>query len=205
MTDIAIGTLELKWPDLVRDVAFNIASQFINGGAPESEHMDEFLIRQALREALVRHLSTSIVTMKEARYEADKGSESSRRLDLTVGFPKRQREVAIEIKNTRAKKDEIKDDWIKISSEPASIKLSLVGGVTQDARKIDDLEKFKLTGKNGEASARLIHHPIRVPFKTHSDKKESIAFAMLWAIGKTDDELNPKIGYTVSIASPADR
>jgi hypothetical protein len=201
MNDRAIGTLALNWTTLVRDVAFSIAGQFIRSGAPKNEHMDEFLIRQAMREGLIQHLSRSIVTMKEVPYSVDHGQQqSSRRLDLTVGFPGNTRDIAIEIKSTRPDLPEIQADWEKLSEEKANIRLSLVGGVTSDEGKIKKLDAESLYEIQSTASkARLLQRAIKVPLETESGASKSIAFAMLWAIGKTHKELNPNIGYSIYV------
>jgi len=95
--------LELKWRHVATRLAAKVMAVHFEAGADASHVIDEFVIRQALREVLIDLLSTSFVSTKEASYP-----NSRRRMDLTVGPCNASIDFAIELKGTGASIDATK-------------------------------------------------------------------------------------------------
>lgn len=100
-----------------------------DAGADDDHVIDEFVIRQALREVLIDLLSTAFVSTKEVPYP-----HSRHRMDLTIGPINSPVDFAIELKGARASVEELTSDWKKMLSFASGHRISIMAGIVSASR-----------------------------------------------------------------------
>ncbi|MCZ8092093.1 MAG: hypothetical protein O9331_01255 [Acidovorax sp.] len=198
-TEVPIGKLELRWPEVAVRLAAKIPGLHFDSGASADQTIDEFVIRQVLREVLIDSLSNNFVTFKEVSYPSG-GS----RIDLTVGPRGRRSIIAIELKGNASSVDGLKHDWGKMLELSEEYKLSIFAGMAPK-NKYQYLEKelreLSYPLKNGFSAHKLVQQSFSFSISqsvgaSSAALNEFIAFAWIWSIG-VDSKSLPKIEYAL--------
>lgn len=189
-----IGRLELKWVDVATLLAAKLPSLYYESGASFDESLDEFVLRQTLREVLINCVSRNFVTTKEVQYEG-----SMNRIDLTIGTSEYNHLFCVELKSNAGKIKDLVDDWNKLRDWKGENKLSIYGGVISAKlfRQIESELDFKSLSLEGAWSV----HKIAKKFMTFSslidgEEEELVAYTWIWSVGKQVSTL-PKFEFTL--------
>lgn len=187
-----VGKIELKWVDVATMLAARIPSIYLESAASFNQTLDEFVLRQVLREILVDCVSNNFVTMKEVKYE-----NSLNRIDLTIGTAEHNHLFSVELKSNAATKDQIKSDWQKLIKWQGDNKLSLYAGLVslEEYEKLEKDFDFKSLKVDGEFEVhKLAKKAMYFSSSQSNSDKEYVSFAWIWTVGIGVASL-PKFDY----------
>lgn len=177
----SVGKLELKWVDVATMLTARIPSLHFETGASFEQTLDEFVLRQALREILIDCVSNNFVTTKEVRYEG-----SLNRIDLTIGTPDFNHLFSIELKSNSATLNQIRDDWKKLNKWNGNNKLSLYSGLVslEEYRKLECDFNFKKIQLDDDTTVyKLAKKAIYFSNSQEQNEGEYVAFTWIWTVG----------------------
>ncbi len=187
--------MQILWPQVALRMAAKQVAAHLDAGATVDQLVDEFLIRQLLRDVLVDFLSTTFVNRKESMYP-----DKSRRLDLLVGLPTQLAHLAVEIKSDPNNTAGVQSDWEKICAADAPYKLVIFSGIAS-ASEYAALKK-SFSKKNHKLSdGSFAHEVTRQNMHFHdTGMAKRVSFVWMWSIGPNR---LPSIEFRITAASPA--
>ncbi|MGY4493770.1 hypothetical protein [Pseudomonas sp. TE3610] len=191
-----LAKLELKWRKVATRLAAKVMAVHFDSGADDDHVVDEFVIRQALREVLIDLLSTSFISAKEKRYP-----NSRRRMDLTVGPVNCPIDFAIELKGTGASVEQLAEDWNKMLLFNDATRISILAGIVSTARfnyLTAALGRMNFDLGGGGTVHQIAHDFFRLSSDTlalrPADKITQVSVVYIWHISNDASPL-PVVGY----------
>jgi hypothetical protein len=173
-----IYALRVLWPAVALRLAAKQVAAHLDSGASVRQPLDEFVVRQMLREILTDYLSTLFVQIKEAAYP-----DGSRRLDLSIGLPSIPAHIAIEIKSDPNNLNGVHHDLMKIKDAAPPYKMMLFAGVgshSEVKRLRSKLSRTKYSIGPGVDVTEVNRQFME--FRDVNDEK-SVSFVWIWRVG----------------------
>lgn len=187
--------MQIIWPQVALRMAAKQVAAHLDAGATVDQLVDEFVIRQLLRDVLVDFLSTAFVNKKESMYP-----DNTRRLDLLIGLPTQRAHLAVEIKSDPDNVAGVQSDWEKILAADAPYKMVIFSGIASASEYAKLAKSFKK--KSHKLSDGSFAHEVTRQKMSFDDagmtKRES--FVWMWAVGPNG---LPLIEFKIIAASPA--
>jgi hypothetical protein len=180
MSNVGSSTtfLDLQWPQFAVLVASEMQSSFVKGAGEHDEWMDEFVVRQVLRDGFARLGLGLEVQEKEPHYQ-----NSKKRYDLRLG-KNLPLDIALEIKSDPFNVQGVKDDWEKICNAAQKYRLVIFAGVTQE-ENLKNLKK-SFSKKDGKLTNGVNVHEVTMQdtlFGTSENRHA--AFIWIWSVGES--------------------